>query len=105
MGTHTIFESDFDRLTDGLYIWTNNSTWRTQRQPRVQVFAEDSAAEVEAVVVHAVVVVKVNPRNGNQSPNWDDWSRMVRSNLWKKSTLLPFQSRNSKLSIISLAHN
>merc|ERR1711931_408887 len=105
MGTHPIFESDFDCLTDGLYIWTNNSTWRTQHQPRVQVFAEDSAAEVEVVVVNAVVVVKVNPRNGNQSPNWDDWSRMVRSNLWKKSTLLPFQSRNSKLSIISLAHN
>jgi len=60
---------------------------------------------VAAVVVNAVVVVKANPRNGNQSPNWDDWSKMVRSNLWKKSTLLPFQSRNSKLSIISLAHN
>merc|ERR1712117_544593 len=30
MGTHPIFESDFDCLTDGLYIWTNNSTWRTQ---------------------------------------------------------------------------
>merc|ERR1712227_1117904 len=45
MGTHPIFESDFDCLTDGLYIWTNNSTWRTQHQPRVQVFAEDLAAE------------------------------------------------------------
>merc|ERR1711990_691515 len=52
MGTHPIFESDFDCLTDGLYIWTNNSTWRTQHQPRVQVFAEDLAAEDAVVAVH-----------------------------------------------------
>merc|ERR1712136_435800 len=78
MGTHPIFESDFDCLTDGLYIWTNNSTWRTQHQPRVQVFAEDLAAEdavvavhvVEAVVANAVVAVRANPKSGNQSLNW-----------------------------------
>merc|ERR1712137_411993 len=110
MGTHPIFESDFDCLTDGLYIWTNNSTWRTQHQPRVQVFAEDLAAEdavvavhvVEAVVANAVVAARANPRSGNQSLNWVDLSRMVKSSLWKKSTPSPSQSRNSKLSIISL---
>merc|ERR1712235_2079 len=99
MGTHPIFESDFDCLTDGLYIWTNNSTWRTQHQPRVQVFAEDLAAE------DAVVAARANPRSGNQSLNWEDLSRMVKSSLWKKSTPSPSQSRNSKSSIISLAHN
>merc|ERR1712029_458311 len=105
MGTHPIFESDFDCLTDGLYIWTNNSTWRTQHQPRVQVFAEDLAAEDEAVVANAVVAARANPRCGNQSLNWEDLSRMVKSSPWKKSTPSPSQSRNSKLSIISLAHN
>merc|ERR1712183_1073873 len=104
MGTHPIFESDFDCLTDGLYIWTNNSTWRTQHQPRVQVFAEDLAAE-DAVEVAHVVAAGANPRSGNQSLNWDDWSRMARLNPWKKSILSLSQSRNSKLSIISLAHN
>merc|ERR1711868_353647 len=104
MGTHPIFESDLDCLTDGLYIWTNNSTWRTQPQPRVQVFAEDLAAE-DAVVANAVVAVRANPRSGNQSLNWVDLSRMVKSSLWKKSTPLLSQSRNSKLSIISLDHN
>merc|ERR1712013_747437 len=112
MGTHPIFESDFDCLTDGLYIWTNNSTWRTQHQPRVQVFAEDLAAEDAVVEVHVVevvanvvVAVKVKPKNGNQSLNWEDLSRMVKSNLWKKSIPLLSQSRNSKSSIISLVHN
>merc|ERR1711962_1572406 len=105
MGTHPIFESDFDCLTDGLYIWTSNSTWRTQHQPRVQVFAEDLAAEDAAVVANAVAAVKVNPKSGNQSLNWEDLSRMVKSSPWKKSIPLLSQSRNSKLSIISLDHN
>merc|ERR1711962_1715250 len=109
MGTHPIFESDFDCLTDGLYIWTNNSTWRTQHQPRVQVFAEDLAAEDAVVAVHvveaAVAAVRVNPKSGNQSLNWEDLSRMVKSSPWKKSIPLLSQSRNSKLSIISLDHN
>merc|ERR1711990_407005 len=112
MGTHPIFESDFDCLTDGLHIWTNNSTWRTQHQPRVQVFAEDLAAEDAAEVAHvveavvnAVVAARANPRSGNQSLNWDDWSRMARLNPWKKSILSLSQSRNLKLSIISLAPN
>merc|ERR1712038_1749003 len=113
MGTHPIFESDFDCLTDGLYIWTNNSTWRTQHQPRVQVFAEDLAAEDAVVAVHVVEAVganagvagRGNPRSGNQSLNWEDLSRMVKSSPWKKSIPLLSQSRNSKLSIISLDHN
>merc|ERR1711945_25528 len=99
MGTHPIFESDFDCLTDGLYIWTNNSTWRTQHQPRVQVFAEDLSAEDVVVVANAVVAARANPRSGNQSLNWVDLSRMAKSSLWKKSTPSPSQSRNSKLSI------
>ena len=46
-------------ILDGLYIWTNNSTWRTQHQPRVQVFAEDLAAEVRFILNHYIVLISI----------------------------------------------
>ena len=46
-------------ILDGLYIWTNNSTWRTQHQPRVQVFAEDLAAEVRIILNQYIVLISI----------------------------------------------
>ena len=54
-------------ILDGLYIWTNNSTWRTQHQPRVQVFAEDLAAEVR-ILFHIYRFHSFNLGRGRGGP-------------------------------------
>merc|ERR1711933_518214 len=110
MGTHPIFESDFDCLTDSdLFGNLNCLTWRTQHQPRAMpdsavvsaVVAVDAAVAEEAVVVvaNAAAVARRNPKNGNQSPSSVASSRRARSPSWRRSTPLPFQSRSSRSSI------
>merc|ERR1711933_294683 len=90
MGTHPIFESDFDCLTDSdLFGNFNCLTWRTQHQPRAMpdsavvsaVVAVDAAVAEEAVVVVANVaaVARRNPKNGNQSPSSVASSRRARA--------------------------
>merc|ERR1711931_230792 len=111
MGTHPIFESDFDCLTDS-DLFGNLLTWRTQHQPQAMpdsavvsaVVAVDAAVAEEAVVVVANVaaVARRNPKSGNQSPSSVASSRRVRSPNWRRSIPLPFQSRSSRSLIIPL---
>merc|ERR1712168_1214988 len=97
MGTHPIFESDFDCLTDS-DLFGNLLTWRTQHQPQ----AMPDSAVVSAVVAVEAAVARRNPKSGNQSPSSVASSRRARSPNWRRSTPLPFQSRSSRSLIISL---
>ncbi len=62
---------------------------------------------VEAVVdavVPAVVVERMNRKDGHQSLNWVDSLRRERSLLWKRSTCFLCQSKNAKSLIDSSIH-
>merc|ERR1712241_546526 len=101
MGTHPIFESDFDCLTD-----SKRTLWRTQLQPRHPVVVSEVVSVVVAEdAVEAVDEVEASPsqRNGNPLPSSVDLSRTARSSPLKKSTASPFQSRSSGSSITSSA--
>merc|ERR1711862_401246 len=81
--------------------------WRTVLQPVVvieEVSVEDSeieAGEVEDAVAAEAVVVDVEDvarkrRTGSQSPNWDVWSRMERSRVWRRFTSTRFPSKSTR---------
>merc|ERR1712038_2158765 len=101
MGTHPIFESDFDCLTDS----SKDLIWRTLLQPKVD--PEEVSEVVSAVAVEAVdAVVDVaaaspNPRNGNPSPNSDVLSKTEKSRPSRRSTTSLSLSRSSRSLITS----
>ncbi len=57
--------------------------------------------EVTVVVVEEApeeVVRSLRRRNGSQSPNSVDSSKLAKSRAWNKSTCIPFRSKNIRLS-------
>merc|ERR1712012_248114 len=97
MGTHPIFEPDFDCLTD--------LTWRTLLQPKVdpaEVSVEVLVVAVEAVdAVVDVAAESPSPRSGNPSLNSDVSLKTEKSRPLRRSTTSRSLSRNSRSSIIS----
>merc|ERR1711944_287375 len=88
----------------GLLLQHTDQTWRTQHQPIAEdleeVLEDEEEAEDAAVVDEEVedVAEERKKRNGSLSQSWDDWSKMEKLSLCKRSTFSPFQSKSSKLS-------
>merc|ERR1712012_139186 len=87
-----------------LLLQHTDQTWRTQHQPIAEDLEEgledEEEAEDAAVVDEEVedVAEERKKRNGSLSQSWDDWSKMEKLSLFKRSTFSPFQSKSSKLS-------
>merc|ERR1712062_769369 len=87
-----------------LLLQHTDQTWRTQHQPIAEdleeVLEDEEEAEDAAVVDEEVedVAEERKKRNGSLSQSWDDWSKMEKLSLFKRSTFSPFQSKSSRLS-------